>query len=88
MVITRRVSSTKKLPSARVEGSAGYLDVRHGAQAASRGRVGLCELFLARGAKDDDEHTALLLAIHKGHLECMQLLLSGQPLGAPASWFA
>jgi len=46
--------------------------------AASRGRVGLCELFLARGAKDDDEHTALLLAIHKGHLECVQLLLSAR----------
>ena len=26
--------------------------------------------------------------IHQGVRQCMQLLLSGQPLGAPASWFA
>jgi len=26
--------------------------------------------------------------IHEGVRQCMQLLLSGQPLGAPASWFA
>ena len=35
-----------------------------------------------------DDVNAYEQKIHEGVRQCMQLLLSGQPLGAPASWFA